>query len=94
MKQNSINKWCQLEYITVDRLLGRGLKTVYMDYKVWADTYGFGVFHLDNFVSSIISQYKLSTLYDLAMKDQMITGSDFEKEFCPYDQTLSATTYN
>lgn len=93
VQQSSINKWCQLEYITVDRLLNKGLKAVYQDYKLWCNMCGYGPFNYGNFADAMLRQYKLTTEYDKGLADQIIIGSDFEKDYCPFDQSL-ISSYN
>jgi len=93
VQQSSINKWCQLEFVTVETLLNRGLKMVYQDYKLWCQLCGYGPFNYGNFTESIIKQYKLTTMYDRGLADQIIVNSELPLSFCPYDQSLNST-YN
>lgn len=93
VQQSSINKWCQLEYITVEYLLNKGLKDVYTDYRTWCLMCGYGPFNYGNFAEAIIKQYQLETAYDRALGDQIIVNSNFEKDYCPFDQSLT-TNYN
>jgi len=90
VQQSSINKWCQLEYITVDRLLTKGMKTIYGDYKNWCFTCGYNSFNYGNFTNAIIKQYKLVISYDKGASDQMIISSEYPLDYCPFDQSLSA----
>lgn len=91
VQQSSINKWCQLEYVTVESLINRGLKTVYQDYKMWCVMCGYGPFNYGNFAEALIKQYKLTTLYDKGMGDQVITSSELPNDYCPFDQSLNAS---
>lgn len=93
VQQSSINKWCQLEYITVEVLLNKGMKAVYQDYKLWCQLCGYAPFNYGNFSEAIIKQYKLTTVYDRALGDQVITSSELPLDFCPFDQSLRST-YN
>ena len=93
VQQSSINKWCQLEYITVSTLLNKGLKSVYREYKEWCMLCGYSPFNYGNFVEAIIKQYKLSTTYDRPMGDQIVLSSEFAEDYCPFEQTLK-TSYN
>lgn len=90
VQQSSINKWCQLEHITVDRLLNKGMKTIYSDYKNWCFICGYNAFNYGNFTESMIKQYKLVTIYDRGLMDQVITNSDYPLDYCPFDQSLRA----
>lgn len=89
-QQSSINKWCQLEFVTVETLLNKGLKQIYQDYKLWCGLCGYAPFNYGNFTESIIKQYKLTTLYDRGLGDQVVTSSDLPLDFCPFDQSLTA----
>jgi len=93
VQQSSINKWCQLEYVTVEVLLNRGLKMVYQDYKLWCGLCGYGPFNYGNFTDSIIKQFKLTTVYDRPLSDQIIVSSELPLNFCPFDQSLKSS-YN
>lgn len=93
VQQSSINKWCQLEFVTVEVLLNRGLKAIYQDYKLWCQMCGYGAFNYGNFSDSIIKQYKLTTAYDRGMADQIVVNSELPLDFCPFDQSLKST-YN
>lgn len=93
VQQSSINKWCQLEFVTVEQLLNRGLKSVYQDYKLWCQLCGYGPFNYGNFSESIIKQYKLTTSYDRGLGDQIIVKSELPMSFCPFDQSLRSN-YN
>lgn len=88
VQQSSINKWCQLEFITVERLLNHGLKNIYHDYKQWCLSCGYSPFNYGNFVDSIVKQYKLTTVYDRGLGDQVVTNSELPLDFCPFEQTL------
>jgi len=90
VQQSSINKWCQLEFITVDRLLTKGMKTIYADYKNWCFTCGYNSFNYGNFTNAMIKQYKLVTSYDRGQNDQIVISSDYPLDYCPFDQSLSA----
>ena len=90
VQQSSINKWCQLEYITVDRLINKGMKTIYSDYKNWCFMCGYNAFNYGNFTEAIIKQYKLTTSYDKGLSDQVIINSDYPLDYCPFDQSLRA----
>ena len=90
VQQSSINKWCQLEFITVDRLLNKGMKTIYGDYKNWCFTCGYNAFNYGNFTESIIKQYKLVISYDKGLMDQVVINSDYPLDYCPFDQSLRA----
>ncbi len=90
VQQSSINKWCQLEFITVDRILNKGMKTVYNDYKSWCIMCGYNAFNYGNFADAMIKQYKLVTTYDRGQMDQIITSSDYPLDYCPFDQSLRA----
>lgn len=90
VQQSSINKWCQLEFITVDRLLNKGMKSMYSDYKNWCFTCGYNAFNYGNFTESMIKQYKLTLQYDKGMGDQVIISSDYPLDYCPFDQSLRA----
>lgn len=91
VQQSSINKWCQLEYVTVDTLLNKGLKMIYQDYKLWCGMCGYGPFNYGNFTESIVKQYKLTTVYDRGMGDQIIVKSELPNDYCPFEQTLSSS---
>ena len=93
VRQSSINKWCQLEYITTEILLNKGLKSIYQDYKLWCGLCGYGPFNYGNFVESIIKQYKLTTIYDRGLNDQVVVSSLLPVTFCPFDQSLN-DSYN
>ena len=93
VQQSSINKWCQLEFVTVEELLNKGLKTVYQDYRLWCGMCGYGPFNYGNFAEAIIKQYKLTTVYDRGLGDQIIVSSERANDFCPFDQSLR-TGYN
>lgn len=88
VQQSSINKWCQLEFITVDRLLNKGMKTIYADYKNWCFVCGYNSFNYGNFTEAMIKQYKLVLSYDKGLGDQVIISSDYPLEYCPFDQSL------
>jgi len=88
VQQSSINKWCQLEHITVDRLLNNGMKVIYSEYKEWCTLCGYNAFNYGNFTEAMIKQYKLVLHYDTGLKDQVITGSDFPLDYCAFDQSL------
>lgn len=90
VQQSSINKWCQLEFITVDRLLNKGMKTIYGDYKNWCFMCGYNAFNYGNFTESLIKQYKLVLTYDRGLGDQVIVNSDYPLDYCPFDQSLRA----
>ncbi len=90
VQQSSINKWCQLEYITVDRLLTKGMKTIYGDYKNWCLMCGYNAFNYGNFTESIIKQYRLTTEYDRGLSDQIVIKSEMPSDYCPFDQSLKA----
>lgn len=90
VQQSSINKWCQLEFITVDRILNKGMKTIYADYKNWCFTCGYNSFNYGNFTNSMVKQYKLVTQYDRGENDQIIVNSDYPLDYCPFDQSLNA----
>lgn len=90
VQQSSINKWCQLEYITVDTLLNKGFKNVYQDYKLWCLQCGYGPFNYGNFVESLLKQYKLTTAYDRGLGDQVIIRSEYSNDYCPFDQSLDS----
>ncbi|MFA5642867.1 MAG: phage/plasmid primase, P4 family, partial [Bacteroidales bacterium] len=91
IQQSSINKWVQLEYITVSELLNKGLKAVYQDYKLWCGLCGYAPFNYGNFADSLIKQYKLTTSYDRGLADQIIVSSEFPEDYCPFDQSLQAS---
>lgn len=93
VQQSSINKWCQLEYITVETLLNKGLKSIYYDYRQWCLLCGYGPFNYGNFAEAIVKQYKLTTLYDRGLGDQVVISSDWPNDYCPFDQTLQSS-YN
>ena len=88
VQQSSINKWCQLEFITTSRLLGRGFKDIYQDYKAWCVMCGYSPFNYGNFVESLSKLYKISTQYDKGLGDQVIIKSEYENEYCPFSQSL------
>lgn len=88
VQQSSINKWCQLEYITVGQLLNKGLKVIYQDYKLWCGLCGYGPFNYGNFTESMLKQYKLTTEYDRGLGDQIVISSEHPNNYCPYDQSL------
>jgi putative DNA primase/helicase len=88
VQQSSINKWCQLEYITVDRLLNKGMKVIYGDYKNWCFMCGYNAFNYGNFTEAMITQYKLVLSYDKGLSDQIIVNSDYPLDYCPFDQSL------
>ncbi len=90
VQQSSINKWSQLEFITVERLLKRGMKVIYTEYKNWCLTCGYNAFNYGNFANALIKQYKLVTQYDIGASDQMIISSEFPNDYCPFDQSLNA----
>lgn len=90
VQQSSINKWCQLEFITVDRLLNKGMKSIYRDYKEWCLMCGYNSFNYGNFTESIVKQYKLVTTYDRGQMDQVVINSEYPLEYCPFDQSLKA----
>lgn len=93
VQQSSINKWCQLEYITTDYLINKGLKMIYQDYRLWCGLCGYSPFNYGNFVEAIVKQYKLTTQYDRGLSDQMVISSLMPNDFCPFDQSLK-TGYN
>lgn len=93
VQQSSINKWCQLEYITVDRLLNKGMKMIYQDYRLWCQLCGYGPFNYGNFTDAIIKQYKLKTNYDRGLGDQVVVSSEWPDDYSPFDQSLRST-YN
>jgi len=93
VQQSSINKWCQLEFITVETLLNHGLKDTYQNYKLWCQMCGYGPFNYGNFSDSIIKQYKLTTSYDRGLGDQVVISSLLPLDFCPFDQSLRSS-YN
>lgn len=93
VQQSSINKWCQLEYVTVERLLHRGFKDVYQDYKAWCTMCGYGQFNYGNFVDTMLKQYKITTAYDKGLGDQVIVASEFTNDYCPFSQSLQSS-YN
>lgn len=93
VQQSSINKWCQLEFVTVEILLNKGLKMIYQDYKLWCSLCGYGPFNYGNFTDAIVKQYKLTTNYDRALGDQIVVSSELPLSFCPFDQSLKST-YN
>lgn len=90
VQQSSINKWCQLEYITVEGLFNKGLKAIYQDYKMWCLMCGYGPFNYGNFAEAIIKQYRLTTTYDKGMGDQVVTNSELPLTFCPFEQSLTS----
>lgn len=90
VQQSSINKWCQLEFITVDRLLNKGMKSIYADYKNWCFVCGYNAFNYGNFTEALIKQYKLVLSYDKGLMDQVIISSDYPLDYCPFDQSLRA----
>lgn len=90
VQQSSINKWCQLEFITVDRLLNKGMKSIYADYKNWCFVCGYNAFNYGNFTDALIKQYKLVLSYDKGLMDQVIISSDYPLDYCPFDQSLRA----
>ena len=91
VQQSSINKWVQLEYVTVEVLLNKGLKSVYQDYKLWCGLCGYAPFNYGNFADSIVKQYKLTTSYDRGLGDQVIISSEYPLDYCPYDQSLQSS---
>lgn len=93
VQQSSINKWCQLEFVTVEILLNKGLKSVYQDYRLWCQLCGYGPFNYGNFSEAMIKQYKLTTSYDRGLGDQVIINSELPLSFCPFDQSLRSS-YN
>lgn len=93
VQQSSINKWCQLEYLTVEQLLNKGLKVIYQDYKLWCGLCGYGPFNYGNFTESLLRQYKLTTEYDRGLGDQIVISSEYPNNYCPYDQSL-ISSYN
>lgn len=93
VQQSSINKWCQLEYVTTDTLINKGLKMIYQDYRLWCGQCGYGPFNYGNFVEAIVNQYQLTTQYDRGLGDQIVVSSLRPMDFCPFDQSLK-TGYN
>lgn len=91
VQQSSINKWVQLEYMTVSELLNKGLKAIYQDYKLWCGLCGYAPFNYGNFADSLIKQYKLTTNYDRGLADQIVISSEFPDDYCPFDQSLQAS---
>ena len=93
VQQSSINKWCQLEFITVEVLLNKGMKAIYQDYRLWCQLCGYGPFNYGNFSEAMVKQYKLTTTYDRGLGDQIVVSSELPLSFCPFDQSLKST-YN
>lgn len=93
VQQSSINKWCQLECITVETLIGQGLKVVYKDYRMWCEECGYSPFNYGNFVEAMVHQYQLTTEYDRGLMDQVVTKSLLPNDFCPFDQSLTSNYY-
>ena len=88
VQQSSIHRWCQLEYITPECMLQKGMKTIYQDYKLWCLQCGYNTFNYGNFCEVIMSLYQLTTEYDRGMGDQVVIKSEKPNDFCPFDLKL------
>lgn len=85
VQQSSIHRWCQLEHITPSYLINKGLKTIYQEYRLWCLECGYNTFAYGNFIENIISLYNLATEYDRGLKDQIVTSSAQDDEYCPFN---------
>lgn len=88
VQQSSIHRWCQLEFITPEYLMNKGLKEVFQDYKLWCGQCGYNTFNYGNFCDVLLNLYKLQIQYDKGMRDQVIIGSDKPMDFCPFELKL------
>ena len=88
VQQSSIHRWCQLEFVTPDTLINRGLKTIYQDYKLWCGLCGYNTFNYGNFTEVIISLYQLEVQYDRGMGDQVVISSGKDHDWCPFDLNM------
>lgn len=88
IQQSSIHRWCQLEYITPERLLQKGLKTIFQDYKLWCGQCGYNCFNYGNFCEQMMNLYQLTTEYDRGLGDQVVIKSDKPLDYCPFDMKL------
>jgi P4 family phage/plasmid primase-like protien len=93
VEQSSINKWCQLQYITVKRLVNRGLTSLFVEYKTWTQMMGYHPFNYGNFVQHIVKEYKLTTHFDIALNDQIVIKSLLDEDYCPFSQSLASSTF-